>query len=95
MAVLKEVSTQAGRPPAQVALAWLRTRPVPVIPIIGARRMNQLQDNLASLTLELTPDQVHALDAASAVDLGFPYDLYAMELPATFRYGGTRDKLLL
>jgi aryl-alcohol dehydrogenase-like predicted oxidoreductase len=33
---------------AQVALAWLRYRPVPVIPIVGARRLSQLQDNLAS-----------------------------------------------
>lgn len=95
VAVLKEISAQTGRGPAQIALAWLRTRPVPVIPIIGARRMHQLEDNLGSLTVELTADQVAALDAASAVDLGFPYELYAMELPATFRYGGTRDKLLV
>ena len=94
VAVLKDVSVQTGRPPAQVALAWLRTRPVPVIPIIGARRMSQFEDNLASLTLELTPEQVEALDAASAVDLGFPQELFAMELPAAFRYGGMKGKIL-
>ena len=40
-----------GRSMAQVALAWLRHRPVPVIPIIGARKLSQLQDNLASFDL--------------------------------------------
>ena len=94
VAVLKEVSAQTGKPPAQVALAWLRTRPVPVIPIVGARRMSQFEDNLASLTLDLKPEQVAALDAASAVDLGFPYELYELEMPSSLRYGGMKDKIL-
>ncbi len=94
VAVLKDLSAQTGRPPAQVALAWLRTRPVPVIPILGARRISQFEDNLASLMLELTPEQTSALDAASAVDLGFPQELYAMEMPSGFRYGGMKDKIL-
>jgi aryl-alcohol dehydrogenase-like predicted oxidoreductase len=46
-----------GRSPAQVALAWLRYREVPAIPILGARRLSQLQDNLESLTLELTANK--------------------------------------
>jgi aryl-alcohol dehydrogenase-like predicted oxidoreductase len=41
---------------AQVALAWLRHQTVPMIAIIGARKVSQLQDNLASLDLEL-PDE--------------------------------------
>src|SRR5262249_5494252 len=52
VAALKAVSAQTGRSMAQVALSWLRYRPVPVIPIVGARKVSQLQDNLASLTLE-------------------------------------------
>lgn len=95
VAVLREVSAQTGRPPAQIALAWLRTRAVPVIPIIGARRMAQLEDNLASFTLELTAEQVAALDAASAVDMGFPQEMYAMELPASFRHGGMREQIVI
>lgn len=91
---LADVSQQSGRSMAQVALAWLQTREVPVIPIVGARRMAQLEDNLASLTLPLSPDQVAQLDAASAIELGFPYELYAMEMPRGFRYGGMRDRIL-
>jgi aryl-alcohol dehydrogenase-like predicted oxidoreductase len=51
LAAAKTVSGQNGRSMAQVALAWLRYRPVPVIPIIGARKLSQLQDNLASFDL--------------------------------------------
>jgi aryl-alcohol dehydrogenase-like predicted oxidoreductase len=50
---IKTVSDQTGRSMAQVALAWLRNRSVPVIPIIGARKLSQLQDNLASFDLTL------------------------------------------
>jgi Aldo/keto reductase family len=44
---VKSVSDEVGRSMAQVALAWLRYRPVAVIPIIGARKLSQLRDNLA------------------------------------------------
>ena len=77
---------------AQVALAWLRYRPVPVIPIIGARKLSQLQDNLASFDLTLSADQLKTLDEASRIELGFPYDFYAKELVRTFAYGGLRDQ---
>jgi len=46
---------------AQVALAWLRYQTVPVIPIIGARKVSQLQDNLSSLDLELSAEQLKSL----------------------------------
>jgi aryl-alcohol dehydrogenase-like predicted oxidoreductase len=94
VSALNKVSQQVGRSPAQVALAWLRYREIPVIPIVGARRVSQLQDNLASLELELTPEQVSALDEASAIEMGFPHDFYEKELVKTFAYGGLRDKIL-
>ncbi len=94
VAALKKVSDEVGRSVAQVALAWLRYRPVPVIPIIGARKLTQLLDNLASLDLQLSPDQVKALDQASQIELGFPHHFYARELVRTFIYGGLRDKIL-
>src|SRR6266481_5572458 len=49
ISAVKSVSEQTGRSMAQVALAWLRHQTVPIIPIIGARKVAQLQDNLASL----------------------------------------------
>jgi aryl-alcohol dehydrogenase-like predicted oxidoreductase len=94
VAAVKAVSDQTGGSMAQVALAWLRYRPVPVIPIIGARKLSQLQDNLASLDVALSPEQVKALDQASQIDLGFPYHLYAKEHVRAIAYGGMREQIL-
>src|SRR5258707_15266870 len=86
-AAVKTVADQTDRSMAQVALAWLRYRSVPVIPIIGARKLSQLQHNLASLDLTLTPDQLKTLDEASRIELGFPHDLYVKEMVRASRYG--------
>jgi aryl-alcohol dehydrogenase-like predicted oxidoreductase len=94
VAAVKKVSDQLGRSMAQVALAWLQYRPVPVIPILGARKLTQLHDNLASLELQLYPDQVKTLDDASQIDLGFPYSMYAKDFVRAIAYGGLRDKIL-
>jgi len=94
VAALNKVSQQVGHSPAQVALAWLRYRDIPVIPIVGARSVKQLQDNLASLELKLTPEQVAVLDEASAIEMGFPHDFFEKEMVNTLRYGGLRDKIL-
>jgi aryl-alcohol dehydrogenase-like predicted oxidoreductase len=94
VAALQKVSEQVGRSPAQVALAWLRYRDIPVIPIIGARRIPQLQDNLASLDLRLTVEQVSLLNDASAIEMGFPQEFFEKEMVKTFAYGGLRDKIL-
>jgi aryl-alcohol dehydrogenase-like predicted oxidoreductase len=92
---VKTVADQVSRSMAQVALAWLRHRAVPVIPIIGARRLSQLQDNLASLELSLSAGQLKTLDEASRVKLGFPYDLYAKDLVRGTMYGGMGDKIIV
>jgi aryl-alcohol dehydrogenase-like predicted oxidoreductase len=94
VAAIKTVSDETGRSMAQIALAWLRYRPVPVIPIIGARKLSQLQDNLASLELTLSADQLRTLDAASRIELGFPYSIYALESARSTMYGGLRDQIL-
>jgi aryl-alcohol dehydrogenase-like predicted oxidoreductase len=93
IAALKLVAGEVDRSMAQVALAWLRYRTVPVIPIVGARKLAQLEDNLASLDLELSAAQLKSLDAASRVDLGFPQELYTKELVRALRYGGVADRL--
>jgi aryl-alcohol dehydrogenase-like predicted oxidoreductase len=91
---ISHVAQDTGRSLAQVALAWLRYRDVPVIPIIGAKKLSQLEDNLASLTLNLSPEQVKSLDTAGHIDLGFPHDFYARDMVRNFVYGGLRDRIL-
>jgi aryl-alcohol dehydrogenase-like predicted oxidoreductase len=88
------VSDETGWSMAQVPLAWLRYRPVPVIPIIGARKLSQLQDNLASIELTLSADQLRTLDEASRIEPGFPYSIYALESARQTMYGGLRDQIL-
>jgi aryl-alcohol dehydrogenase-like predicted oxidoreductase len=95
VAAVKKVSEQTGRSMAQVALAWLRYRPVPVIPILGARKLSQLQDNLASFELALSAEQLNTLEEATQIDLGFPYSMYEKELVRAIAYGGLRDKILV
>ena len=94
IAALKSVAEQTGRSMAQVALAWLRHRPVPVIPILGARKVSQLQDNLDSLDLNLSAEQLKALDEGSSVEPGFPYYLYSAKMTRALAYGGMRDSII-
>jgi len=95
ISAVKSVSEQTGRSMAQVALGWLRHQTVPVIPIIGARKVSQLQDNLASLDLELSAAQLKSLDGASQIELGFPQSIYEREMVRGVRYGGMWDRLVM
>lgn len=72
-----EVAAQAGRPPSQVALNWLLTRPGVAAPIVGARRVEQLEENLGAVGWRLAPEQVARLDAVSAPPPVHPYDFIA------------------
>ena len=90
---VQAVARDVGRSPAQVALAWLRQRPVPIIPIVGARRLEQFRDNLACLDLQLNTSQVERLDTASQIELGFPHDFYGRDLVKGLVYGGLRDRI--
>ena len=67
------LAAELGRPAAQVALNWVRSKPS-VMPLLGARTTSQLADNLACLEFDLTPAQVAQLDAASTIELGYPHD---------------------
>jgi aryl-alcohol dehydrogenase-like predicted oxidoreductase len=91
---VKAVADQVGRSMAQVALAWLRCRPLPVIPIIGARKLSQLEDNLASIDLSFSAEQLKTLDEASRIELGFPHDFYTKDLARGLIYGGMADQIV-
>ncbi len=94
VAALKTVAGQTGRSLAQVALAWLRYRHQPIIPILGARKLAQLQDNLASLELSLSAEQVRLLEDATCIEMGVPHSFYARERVQELAYGGLRDKIV-
>jgi aryl-alcohol dehydrogenase-like predicted oxidoreductase len=74
------VAEELGRTPAQIALTWLRQRKnALVVPIIGARRLSQLEDDLGCLDLTLDDAATKRLDEASAIDLGFPSNFIGRE----------------
>ena len=75
---LKRVADELGRPPAQVALAWVLSRPGVTSPLLGVSKVEQLSDNLAALDLKLDGEHLKALDAVS---LGEPRSLYGFGRP--------------
>ncbi|MGD1221846.1 aldo/keto reductase [Streptomyces krungchingensis] len=64
LAVLREIAEETGASPNQVVLAWQIGGELPVVPLAGASSVAQLEENLAAVDLELTPDQRARLDAA-------------------------------
>jgi aryl-alcohol dehydrogenase-like predicted oxidoreductase len=72
--VLLKVAKEAKTSPAKVALAWLQAKPGVTSSIIGARTMEQLDDNLGALEVVLTKEQIELLDKASEPKLNFPAD---------------------
>jgi aryl-alcohol dehydrogenase-like predicted oxidoreductase len=66
LAALDAISSERGVAQATVALAWLRTRPNVSAPLASARTVDQLPALLASATLDLTADEIQALDKAPA-----------------------------
>ena len=71
---VRKVASGRGVSMAQVSIAWLAGRPAVASVILGARTMEQLEDNLAAAELTLSPEEAHLLDEASApVAPAYPY----------------------
>ncbi|HRE49725.1 MAG TPA: aldo/keto reductase [Aggregatilineales bacterium] len=88
-----EIADELGRQPSQVALNWVRQQAGVIIPILGAKTLPQVEDNLKALEFTLSPEQLARLDAASKIELGFPYDFLNSDGVRFLVYGGTRDQI--
>jgi aryl-alcohol dehydrogenase (NADP+) len=82
------VADELGTSSAAVALAWLRARRGTVVPILGARRVEHLTDNLAALAVSLTPELLRALDEVSAPTLSYPAEVNGA-VRAMLQFAGT------
>ncbi|WP_428564786.1 MAG: aldo/keto reductase [Solidesulfovibrio sp. DCME] len=71
--VLDVVAGETGGTVAQVALAWLLTRPTVCNLVVGARNEEQLRQNLGAVELRLSPEQIGRLDAVSRRTPAYPY----------------------
>jgi aryl-alcohol dehydrogenase-like predicted oxidoreductase len=91
--VLMGLAKEIGHAPSQVALNWARQGPYRIIPILGARRLAQLQDNLGCLDFELTAEQMERLNATSPIDLGFPQAFLTSNHVHKLIFGETYDQI--
>jgi aryl-alcohol dehydrogenase-like predicted oxidoreductase len=85
---MKPIAERRGVSVAQIALAWLLHRDAVTSVIIGAKRVDQLDDNIAAAKVELTAEEIAALDKVSALPSEYPGWMFD-------RQGGPRANLLL
>ena len=91
---LGEIATEMGVSSSQLALAWLMQRPNrDVIPIIGARKLEQLQDNLGCLAITLNADQQARLEALNPLHLLYPHTLLKNDIYHAMIHGELRGQL--
>jgi len=82
------IGSELGVSAAQVAIAWLLAQPGVCAPIVGARTLDQLNDNLAALAVELSEAELARLDSVSRVTLGFPHDFLNLDSVRQLISGG-------
>jgi len=88
--VLAQVAAELERPPAQVALNWLRQRASEPIPIVAGRTLEQFRQNLGCVDFEIDPARLARLDAASSISPGFPQRFLACEPLRHAMFGARR-----
>jgi len=79
-----EVADELGVTASQVAIAWTRARSRAVHPIVGARTVEQLEDNLGAIDVYLPEEAIQQLEAAVEFDVGFPTDFIAETSQAVY-----------
>jgi len=85
---LTAMADDIGCSTAQLALAWMMHRSEAcVVPIIGARKLDQLTDNLGAADVELTAAQLAGLDELTALVPEYPNSLYVSDFFQTMMYG--------
>lgn len=92
-AEVMNVAEEIGCTPSQVAISWVRQQSSNMIPILGARTLPQLEDNLGSLSYPLSEEHLNRLNEVSKIDLGFPHEFLQADFVRDLVYGGTFDKI--
>lgn len=77
---VKTVAARLGATPGQVALAWLLSKGDDIVPIPGTRRIQYLEENVASLHVKLSEEDLARLDAIAAHDVGPRYNAEMMRM---------------
>ena len=64
--MIGQFAAQKKVTPAQVALAWLLAQKPWIVPIPGTTKLNRLEENIGAVSVQLTPDDLHALESAAS-----------------------------
>lgn len=89
VAEVQKIAVELERTASQVAIAWVKQKAPNVVPIVGARKVEQLVDNMKAAEVSLSADQMKRLDDASAIELGFPHDFLSSDSIRNVAYGTT------
>ena len=81
---VQSVADELGVTASQVAIAWTMARSPAIVPIIGARSLDQLTDNLGAVDVVLSPEQMTTLESATEFSRGFPHDFIDEIAPWVF-----------
>jgi aryl-alcohol dehydrogenase-like predicted oxidoreductase len=71
--LLRRIADRKGATPAQVALAWILAQKPWIVPIPGTTKLHRLEENIAAVTVELTPDDLQEIEDAQLVAHGHRY----------------------
>ena len=78
--LLTRIADQKGATPAQIALAWLLARKSWIVPIPGTTKLHRLEENLAAVEVELTPDELREIEATQLEGQGARYSEAAQRM---------------
>lgn len=87
------IAEELGVEPAHVALRWTMQQGISCIPIAGATKLHQLEQNLGVLNVVLSPEQLDRLDKVSAIDMGFPGEFFKEDGVRLANFGGFYDRV--
>ncbi|MGF7231464.1 aldo/keto reductase [Arachidicoccus sp.] len=96
VSITKEVvaiANEIGVSAANVALQWTRQQGIKTIPIVGATKLSQLEENLGVTSLQLSEENIERLNTISQIELGFPGEFFAEEGMRKNNFGGFYDRI--
>jgi aryl-alcohol dehydrogenase-like predicted oxidoreductase len=87
------IADELGVSPGNVALKWTMQQGFSSVPVVGATKVSQLADNLKTIDVILTKENLQKLDDVSTIELGFPGDFFKEEAVKTNVFGGFYDRV--
>jgi len=87
------IANELGVSPGNVALKWTMQQGFSSIPVVGATKLSQLEDNLKTVEVHLNDEHLQKLNEASAIELGFPGDFFREEAVKNNTFGGFYDRV--